>query len=75
MIKARGTTKDGRDLVILGLSHENVARLFADEPILVRTAEPGPTGVGLEGGPDVAVIVGKDEGAIVAKLRSYGLAR
>lgn len=73
MIRARGSTKDGEDLVVLGLSHENVARLFADEPILIRTALPGPAGVGLEGGPVIVILAGTDEHEMVDKLVAAGL--
>lgn len=37
MIKGRGRTKDGKDVLIIGLSGENVTRLIADEPILFNT--------------------------------------
>jgi hypothetical protein len=73
MIRARGRTGGGEDLVVLGLSHENVARLFADEPIVVRTAEPAPAGVALEGGPVIVILAGSDERAIVDKLTAAGL--
>lgn len=33
MIKAKGTTADGRDVLVLGLSYANLRRLQADEPI------------------------------------------
>lgn len=72
MIMARGT-RDGRELVLLGLSHENVARLFADEPIVVRTALPAPNGVGLEDGPDIILFAGSDEEAMVTRMRAGGL--
>lgn len=73
MIKARGVGHNGQDFILLGLSHENVARLFADEPFVVRTAQPPPTGVGLTDGPDIILIAGSDEEAITAKLRAAGL--
>lgn len=73
MIKARGTASDGRPMVLLGLTHENVARLFANEPIVVRTADPAPAGVALEGGPDVVLIAGADEDTIVESMRAAGL--
>lgn len=40
MIKATATSPDG-PVLLLGLSGENVARLFADEPILIDTTELG----------------------------------
>jgi hypothetical protein len=72
MIKARGQ-RGGRDMILLGLTHENVARLFADEPIVVRTALPGPEGVDLPDGPDIVLVAGSDENAIVEALRAGGL--
>ncbi len=73
MIKARGQ-RGGRDMVLLGLTHENVARLFADEPIVVSTAAPAPRGVGLVNGPDIVIVAGVDEDAIVAAMQAAGLA-
>jgi hypothetical protein len=72
MLKARGT-RQGREFVLLGLSHENVARLFADEPIVVCTAQPAPDGMGLDDGPDIILIAGTDEDAMVERLRAGGL--
>lgn len=36
MLKKFGHTKDGRPLILLGLSEENMTRLMADEPIMVK---------------------------------------
>lgn len=73
VIKASGQTRNGENLIVLGLSHENVARLFADEPIVIHTAAPGPAGVGLDGGPVVVIIAGSDERSIVDRLVAAGL--
>lgn len=73
MIKARGQ-RGGRDMVLLGLTNENVARLFADEPIVVSTAMPAPQGVGLVNGPDIVIVAGADEDSIVAAVRAAGVA-
>lgn len=72
MIKARGLSNDGTPMILLGLSHENVARLCADQPILVCTALPPPAGLSMTDGPDIILVVGSDERAIVAKLREAG---
>lgn len=67
MIKATGKTGDGRPMVLLGLSGENVTRLMADEPIQFDLAELGLP-------PMVVVIVGgRTEDAITEKLREAGL--
>lgn len=73
MVKGRGVGKDGRPFVLLGLSHENVARLFADEPIVVITSLPPDKGVGLEGGPDIILIAGTTEEEMEARLRATGM--
>jgi hypothetical protein len=73
VIKGRAAGRNGRDVVLLGLSHENVARLFADEPMVIRTDLPPPEGVSLPGGPTIILIAGSDEDALVEKLRASGL--
>ena len=50
MIKASGRTGDGKPLVILGLSGENIARLTAIEPIVFNLKE-------LPGLPDIQVLI------------------
>jgi hypothetical protein len=65
VIKATGRTGDGRPLLILGLSGENVTRLTAGEPIRFDTAS-----VGLP--PCVVLIVyGRTEDAIAADLKRH----
>lgn len=67
MIKARGQAGDGRPVIFLGLSGENMTRLMADEPIRVDLADLG-------GPPCVVVIVGgRTVGAIVEKFAAHGL--
>lgn len=44
MIKATGTADDGSDVVMLGVSEENVKRLVAGDPIIVRMEELGMVG-------------------------------
>lgn len=41
MLKASAESRDGRNLVVLGLSQNNVDRLVAGEPILMDLAEFG----------------------------------
>ena len=67
MIKARGRTGDGRPLVVLGLSEENLLRLMRDEPISFDLDE-------IEMGPGQMVIVGGiSEDVILRRLRRVGL--
>jgi hypothetical protein len=69
---ASGTYGD-EDFVLLGLTHENVARLFADEPIVVRTSRPPPSGIALSGGPVIVIVAGATEDAILASMKAAGL--
>lgn len=72
MIKAPGRTGDGRPMLLLGLSGENMTRLMAGEPIAVDTAQLGEPFAGLP--PLVVVLVGgRDEQTIVAQLADAGL--
>lgn len=41
VIKATGTGKSGTPVLLIGLSHENLARLVADEPIAFDAEELG----------------------------------
>lgn len=67
MIKATSATGDGRPMVWLGLTGENMTRLMADEPIAVDLA-----GMGLP--PMVVVLVGgRTEREIIAQFESQGM--
>jgi hypothetical protein len=72
MIKALAKSGD-RTIVILGLTNENVARLYANEPVLVRASAPPPAGLGLGGAPDIVIIAGRDEDSIISDMRRGGL--
>jgi hypothetical protein len=63
MIKAVGRRADGVPLLLIGLSHENIARLVADEPISFDAADLGL--------PPMMIIVaaGRTEDELAAKLR------
>lgn len=66
MIKGIGKA-DGRPLLLLGLSGENMTRLMADEPIRFDLAELGlPSMV-------VLIVGGRTEDAITDKLYEVGL--
>jgi len=66
MIKARGKTQDGRDIIILGLSRENVNKLLEDQPIWVDTEA-----MGIPGGMHIAILGGETEEAIHADLSKH----
>jgi hypothetical protein len=61
MIKAKAITGEGRRVAIFGLSHENLARLVADEPIRFDATEFGFPG-------DVVILAGKTEDDIAKQL-------
>lgn len=68
MLKALGRTGDGKPVLILGLSGENVARLMANEPILVDVTKSF-------GGPPMMVVIvgGRTEDDIKDQLVRNGL--
>lgn len=65
MIKAAGEV-NGRPMMLLGLSGENVTRLAAGEPIAFDGDQLGYAG-------KVVIVYGKTEDDIVAQLREHGL--
>lgn len=62
MIKALGRHGDGRPLLLLGLSGENMTRLMAGEPITLAMA-----------GVHILLVGGRDETAISEDLKKHGL--
>lgn len=62
MLTALGGTGDGRALLVLGLSGENMTRLMAQEPICLDVDTMF-----------VQLVGGRDEAAITAALRAAGL--
>lgn len=69
MLKARGKHKDGRPLVMLGLSDDNLAALRSREPILVDTAE-----LGIENGLWICIFAGAaDEAGLALLLANSGV--
>jgi hypothetical protein len=70
MIKAASRTALGEPLLFLGLSGENVTRLAAGEPILIRSAQLAELGL-----PPMVIAIhyGKTEEDIVAELGEHGV--
>lgn len=65
MIKAVLDNRDGSRTVLLGLSRENINRLFQDKPIKVDLAELGlPTTL------SIVLIGGETEGAILNDIKA-----
>lgn len=72
MITAAGSTGDGRPMLLLGLSGENMTRLMAGEPIAVDTDTLGLPFAGLPS-MVVTLVGGRTEDAIAADLhRAFG---
>ncbi len=67
MIKARGKTGLGQDLLFIGLSGENVTRLMSDEPITFNAAELGLPPM------QIVIVGGRSEDDITADLRRHGV--
>jgi hypothetical protein len=68
MFKAKAKAGDGRTLVILGLSDENIARLQQGQPIYFDTDQlkiPAGETVG-----HICLLYGKDEATIAHELSS-----
>lgn len=74
MLKKFGKTPDGRPLVVLGLSGENLTRLMADEPIMVSLPDPvlGPADMS---SCVVVVVGGRTEADIAGQIASAPIAR
>jgi hypothetical protein len=66
MIKALATGKDGRPILILGLSRGNMERLLDGKPIQVDPAD-----LKIPGGPVVIILGGETEEAIQAELAKH----
>jgi hypothetical protein len=70
VIKFAAKTGDGKPLLFLGISGENVTRLAAGEPIVI--AAGALAGLGL---PEMAVVIhyGKTEQDILDEIRGHGI--
>lgn len=69
MVIAAGPTKDGRQVLILGLEEENVKRLLAGQPISKNLMEEGVPG--LEGW-DIAILGPEDTVQFMAEVQGGG---
>lgn len=69
MLNALGRASDGRPLIMLGLTGENITRLMAAEPILLDMHDDrfgvAPT--------QIMIVAARDEHILAAQLRSSGL--
>jgi hypothetical protein len=74
VIKARGMTKDGRDVLLLGLSRRNTELLLDGQPIRVDTALKPPHGLAIADGPVILIIAGETEEQMATDVQAalYG---
>jgi hypothetical protein len=70
MVIARAKGASGRDILLLGLSAENVRRLQGGEPIRVTQETHGP---GIPEGWVIGLVFGETEEDIEISLRKEGL--
>lgn len=69
MIKASGKTGDGKPLLILGLSRENLDRLPLDQPIAIRPEQLAELGM-----PEMTIVIlgGETEQDIAEDISALG---
>lgn len=65
MIVGRGTSDDGKQVILLGLSDDNVQRLTDGKPILVTRETHG---AGVPEGWIITIVHGKTEQSLAAQL-------
>lgn len=70
MIKAATRGAFGQPVLFLGLSGENVTRLAAGEPILIRPADMAALGLPAM---DIVIHYGRTEDDIAAELEARGV--
>lgn len=66
MIKAAGKAGDGKRLLLLGLSDENVKRLKADQPILIKAEDLAELGFQ---DMHIAIVYGSTEEEIMERIQ------
>ena len=69
MIKATGTNKQGREVIILGLSEMNFTKLRQGMPIHIFGEELGPAQ------RDIVIFWGQTEDAMATELEKFGAKR
>ncbi len=72
MFKAFGVDRD-RPLIMLGFSGENMTRLMADEPIVIRFPEQAPKITPPVPRCTILVVGGRTEQAIADQVRAVGV--
>jgi len=76
VIKFKGKVADdaggSRDVVVLGLTDQNLERMRNGEPLQIDLSQPTPDGVGLPGGPVLFVFADKDEAMVLRRLHQAG---
>jgi hypothetical protein len=69
MILARGENKGGKEILLMGLSRENINRLTKGEPIALRRETHGE---GVPEGWEIFIYFGETELAMKAELQKIG---
>lgn len=65
MVKFKANQADGRPIVGLGLTEENIRRLQSDQPIYIKSEDLGMKGF------DIMIFSGKTEKTMEADLRPF----
>lgn len=70
MLFAKGTSGDGRECLMIGLSRGNIERLLANKPIRITRHSHGDI---LDEREEIVILFGETEQAIADTLRGVGL--
>jgi hypothetical protein len=70
MIIARASQDNGDELIILGLSHENIKRLIKGQPIICKRETHGD---GIPKGWQISILAGETEQSIYDSFTKAGI--
>jgi hypothetical protein len=70
MAKASG---DGRDILILGLSHANIGKIMAGQPLVLSERTNAPKGSMPAPNFEIMIITGETEQQMHEMFKKYGL--
>lgn len=73
MIRLAGVLPTKQAFIVIGLSHDDVLGLLADEQLRIDTAAPFPEGLDVERGPVIGVVIGTDEEDLSRRLAALGV--
>lgn len=72
MVIAKAETPD-REILILGLTEENLARIQQGKPLVVSSRTNAPPGALPHPGYEIVIMTGKDENAIRQLFEQHGM--